>query len=289
MTKKRTISDYLIYALMLLCCAVTLYPFVYAVSYSFSNGNSVIGNPIVLLPVNVTLQNYYTVFTNNNIIRAFMISFMRTGTGLTVTLFITGMAAYGLSKPYLPGRKFLSYICIIPMYFSGGMIATFVNIYQLGLINSFWVYILPYGFVAYYMLIMRTYFTGIPSSLEESAMMDGAGDILIFFRIIIPLSTPIIATIALFSGVFQWNMWFDAMVYVPDRSLHPLQLVLQNILKNAMGITDMKQQAMTGEIKVTAESIQMATLVVATAPILAIYPFLQKYFIKGVMIGAIKA
>ncbi|MEM9424685.1 MAG: carbohydrate ABC transporter permease, partial [Spirochaetota bacterium] len=178
---------------------------------------------------------------------------------------------------------------IVPMYFTGGMIATFVNINQLGLMNNFWVYVLPYGFIPYYMLIMRTYFSGIPVSLEESAMLDGGGDMLIFFRIIVPLSMPIIATIVLFAGVFQWNMWYDAMVYVPNRRLHPLQLVLQNILKNAAGIANMKQQAMTGEIKVTADSIQMATLVVATVPILAIYPFLQKYFVKGVMIGAIKS
>ena len=288
--KKLSAADLLINFFMMLCVLVTLYPFIYVLSYSFSNGNSVSANPIVLLPVDLTLENYRAVFANNNIVRAFLVSVARTSLGLSCTLLVTGLASYGLSKNYLPGRKWLSYFCIIPMYFSGGMIATYINIRQLGLMNNFWVYILPYGFVAYYMLVMRTYFAAIPKSLEESAMLDGAGDILIFFRIIVPLSMPIIATIALFAGVFQWNAWYDAMVYVPKRSLHPLQLLLQNILKNASGIAAMKLQVAFGDkVRVTADAVQMATLVVTTVPILAIYPFLQKYFVKGVMIGAIKS
>ena len=175
------------------------------------------------------------------------------------------------------------------MYISGGMIATFVNVVHLGLMNRLLVYILPYGFFAYYMLIMRTYYNTIPDSLEESAQLDGAGDVLIFFRIIMPLSKPIFATIALFAGVMQWNMWFDAMVYVSNVRLHPLQLVLQNVLKQASGLADIKLLTQAIEIKVTVESVQMATLFVATVPILCIYPFVQRYFVKGVMIGAVKA
>lgn len=275
--------------IMLLLCFVTLYPFIYTISYSFSNGHSVLTKPITFFPVNPTLSNYRAVFKNDEIARSFSISILRTLTGLLYTLLITGTAAYALSKRYLPGNRFFSYFFIIPMYIGGGMIATYVNISQLGLMNNFLVYILPHGFIAYYMLIMRTYFAEIPVSLEESAQLDGAGDIRIFFQIVAPLSKPIFATIALFAGVMQWNSWFDAMLYVPNSKLHPLQLVLQHVLKQASGLANMKLLTQTSEVKVTADAVQMATLVVATVPILVIYPFVQRYFVKGIMIGAVKA
>ncbi len=287
--KKIDIPNSIINIIMILLCIVTLYPFIYTLSYSFSDGHAVLSNPITLLPVKPTLDNYRAVFGNDKIAKAFVVSVLRTVIGLTYTLMVTGTAAYTLSKRFLPGNRFLSYFFVLPMYVGGGMIATFVNIAQLGLMNKFLVYILPYGFFAYYMLIMRTYYAGIPDSLEESAQLDGASDIRIFFSIIVPLSAPIFATIALFAGVLQWNMWFDAMVYVPNTSLHPLQLVLQNVLKQASGLANMKLLAQAAEIKVTAEAVQMATLIIATVPILAIYPFVQRYFVKGIMIGSVKA
>lgn len=279
----------MIYAIMILLCIFTLYPFLYTISYSFSDGHAVLSNPVTLLPVSPTLNNYRAVFQNDEILQAFGVSVFRTVVGLAVTLTVTGMAAYMLSKRNLPGNRFFSYFLVIPMYLNGGMIAKFVNIAHLGLMNNVLVYILPYGIVAYFMLIMRTYFGSIPDSLEESAELDGAGDILIFFRIVVPLSAPIFATIALFAGVFQWNQWYDAMVYVPNPDLHPLQLLLQNVLKQASGLANIKLLAQAVDIQVTAEAVQMATLVVAVVPILAIYPFVQRYFVKGIMIGAVKA
>lgn len=287
--KKISIANIIIYLIMVILCVATLYPFIYTFSYSLSDGRAVLSNPVTLLPVEPTFNNYRAVFNNKKIVRAFFISVFRTVVGLTYTVMITGMAAYMLSKRFLPGNKFFSYFFVIPMYISGGMIAAFVNIVHLGLMNKLLVYILPYGFFAYYMLIMRTYYNTIPDSLEESAQLDGAGDVLIFFRIIMPLAKPIFATIALFAGVMQWNMWFDAMVYVSNVRLHPLQLVLQNVLKQASGLADIKLLTQAIEIKVTVESVQMATLIVATVPILCIYPFVQRYFVKGVMIGAVKA
>lgn len=287
--KKISLANIIIYFIMFILCVATLYPFIYTFSYSLSDGRTVLSNPVTFLPVDPTFDNYRAVFNNKKIVRAFFVSVFRTVVGLSYTLMITGMAAYALSKRFLPGNKFLSYFFVIPMYIGGGMIATFVNIVQLGLMNRLLVYILPYGFFAYYMLIMRTYYNTIPDSLEESAQLDGAGDILIFFKIIMPLAKPIFATIALFAGVMQWNMWYDAMVYVSNVRLHPLQLVLQNVLKQASGLADIKLLAQAIEIKVTVESVQMATLIVATVPILCIYPFVQRYFVKGVMIGAVKA
>ncbi len=163
------IADIIIYIIMIALCFVTLYPFIYTLSYSFSNGHEVLTHPITFLPVKPTLANYQAAFNNNKIARSFFISASRTFLGLSYTLIVTGMAAYMLSKRFLPGNRFFSYFFIIPMYISGGMIATFVNISHLHLMNKFLVYILPHGFVAYYMLIIRTYFMGIPDSLEESA------------------------------------------------------------------------------------------------------------------------
>jgi len=284
------VHELVLYLLMILICFATLYPFLYTLSYSFSDGHAVLTRPVTFLPVSPTLNNYRAAFNNNRIIQAFAISTLRTVIGLSYTLFITSIAAYTLSKRFLPGNRFFSFFFIIPMYIGGGMIATYVNISHLGLMNTFLVYILPYGFIAYYMLILRTYFATIPESLEESAQLDGAGDIRIFFQIVFPLCTPVFATIALFAGVFQWNSWFDAMVYVPNMRLQPLQLVLQDVLKEAAGLANMKLLTQsTAEVKITAEAVQMATLIIATAPILMIYPFVQRYFVKGIMIGAIKA
>ena len=287
--KRITVSQCIMYFIMALICFVTLYPFIYTLSYSFSDGRAVLTRPVTFLPVEPTLNNYRAAFGNDNIVRSFFISTARTLIGLLYTLAVTSMAAYALSKRFLPGNRFFSYFFIIPMYIGGGMIAVYVNIAQLGLMNNFLVYILPYGFIAYYMLIIRTYFTSIPASLEESAQLDGAGDVIIFFRIVLPLCKPVLATIALFAGVFQWNSWFDAMVYVPNTKLQPLQLVLQNVLKQAFGLANMKMLVQSSEIKVTAEAVQMATLIIATVPILMIYPFVQRYFVKGIMIGAVKA
>ncbi len=289
MKKRMKLFDILLIMIMIGLCVATLYPLLYVLSYSFSNGHAVLSQPIKIFPVEFTLDNYRAAFSNDKITRAFTISVSRTLVGTLYTLVITGFAAYMLSKRFLPGNRFFSYFLIIPMYLSGGMIATYVNIAQLGLMNKFWVYVFPYGFLAYYMLIMRTFFAGIPASLEESAQLDGAGDLRIFFQIVAPLSKPVFATITLFAGVLQWNMWFDAMVYVPNQKLHPLQLVLQNVLKQAAGLANMKAIAQITEVKITAEAVQMATLVIATVPILVIYPFVQRYFVKGVMIGAVKA
>jgi putative aldouronate transport system permease protein len=165
----------------------------------------------------------------------------------------------------------------------------YVVIHNLHLFNSFWVYILPNGFWPLYMLIMRTYFDSLPASLEESAKLDGAGDMKIFLKIIIPLSMPIIATVAIFLGVAQWNSWFDAAVFVTKQKLQPLQLILQRMLLESSTL-DFRSKAMNaGNTQSSTESMRMSTLVITTLPIVVIYPFFQKYFIKGVMIGAVKA
>ena len=277
---------------MVLLAFLCLYPFIYCLSYSLSSTQGILIKRVYFFPVETTFENYRIVFRNPTIMPAFGVSVARTVLGVLYTCTITGLASYSLSKQDMPARRLISLFLLVPMYINGGMIATYVNIYQLGLFNKFGVYILPAGFVTFYMLIMRTYFVAIPVSMEESAKLDGAGSLTIFIRIILPLSMPIFATVALLAGVTQWNSWFDAMVYTQSARLRPLQMVLQGILMQNSAATMMRQAVQEGRgeaNKISPETIQMATLVITTVPIVMIYPFLQRYFVKGIMIGAIKA
>lgn len=291
MKKNKSVwMDYVLAFLVLAASMLAIYPFLFCLNYSLSNSLAAsVENPY-FWPVGATLENYRVVFSDSYIVPAFVISLLRTVGGIVYTLIVTGLASYAISKRKLPGNKIITYVLLIPMYVSGGMIASYVNIYQLGLINNFFVYILPGGFVTFYMLVMRTYFDSLPASIEESARIDGAKETTIFFRVVLPLSMPIVATIALFAGVGQWNSWFDAMVYVPNRRLQPIQMLLQNVLMSNSP-TDFKMKAemsRTGRVQVSLQTIQMATLIVTTIPIVLVYPFLQKYFVKGMFIGAVK-
>jgi len=202
---------------------------------------------------------------------------------------VTGLASYSISKQY-PGKRLLTIFLIIPMYFSGGIIPFYVVIRQLGLFNNFLVYILPLGFSTWYMLLMRTFFESIPESLSESARLDGAGEFRIFYRIILPLSMPILATIAMFAGVGQWNSWFDGMIYVSRPQLRPMATMIQEMLQR-FEFSDLRRaiEQRVRDSTTSPESVKMATIIVSTVPIICVYPFLQRYFIKGVMIGAVKA
>jgi len=285
-------ADYVIITAVFILAFVSLYPFIYCLSYSLSSTQGILIKRVYFFPVDITIQNYKIVFRNPTIAPAFGISVMRTVVGVFYTCTITGLASYALSKHDMPARRLIALFLLIPMYISGGMVATYVNIYQLGLFNKFAVYILPAGFVTFYMLIMRTYFDALPASMEESAKLDGAGNLTVFIRIILPLSMPIFATVALLAGVTQWNSWFDAMVYTQSSSLRPLQMVLQGILMQNSAALMMRQAVQEGRgeaNRVSPETIQMATLVITTVPIIMIYPFLQRYFVKGIMIGAVKA
>lgn len=205
------------------------------------------------------------------------------------------MFAYGLSKKELVGHRFYTVFCIIPMYIGGGLVPTYLPMHSLKLTNTFWVYVVPSAIGIWNMILMRTYFCGIPAGLEESALMDGAGYFRIFFQIILPISTPIIATIALFNAVWHWNSWFDAAIYVTDADLKPLQSVLINVINQAKqaqklaeenaGVASEFIEKMTS---VSERSLTMATMIVTVVPILLSYPFLQKYFVKGMMVGSLK-
>lgn len=276
------------YLLFILLCVITLYPFINALAYSFSDGVQASIKNVTVWPVGFTLDNYKLVFTNQTILSSLYISIFRTALGILVHLLVVGMAAYALSKKDIVFRRFWLVFFLIPVYINGGLMPYFVLVNKLGLVNNFLVYIIPPAFNTFEMLVMKTFFESLPDSLEESAILDGAGTFTVFIKIVIPISAPIIATIVLFHGVWQWNSWFDSMLFVTKTDLQPLQMLLQRILLENQATALKKASRLGRSSNVTPEAIKMTTLMVSTIPILYIYPFLQRYFVKGIMIGAVK-
>lgn len=290
MKRKLQIVDYLILSLMVIFCLTILYPFIYSFSYSISDGLRVISETVILLPRGFSLDSYMTILKDHTIITAALISVLKTLSGILLFLVVTGLCAYSMSKDYLIGRKHIFIVYVIPMYISGGLLPYYVVIHDLGLFNNFLVYILPTSFGAFFMFLMKLYFETIPTSLEESAKLDGAGDMAIALKIYFPLSTPVVVTVALFIGVSQWNSWFDALLFVTNRKLYPLQLLLQNVLRqNELSSYTAIAEAGRGMRKtVSNETIKMAILFITCLPVMLIYPFAQKYFVKGMTMGSVK-
>ena len=286
--RKFSTSQIIIGSIMFFLAIVTIYPFWYCLVYSFSSAERAATTNVVFWPVGFTLDNYATVFRMDMIYRSALISVFRTVGVVLYSSVITGLASYAISKRAMPGNRAISLFLIIPMFISGGLLPYYVTISQLHLFNNLLVYILPNGFWAFNMLLMRTYFDTIPPDLEESARIDGANDLTIFFRIILPLSLPIFAVIAMFNGVWQWNSWFDAQLFMTKFELRPLQNILQSLIRENMADLVMLMQGRLQQRTVSAETIRMTTLIVTTLPIVFIYPFFQKYFIRGIMIGAVK-
>jgi putative aldouronate transport system permease protein len=273
----------------ILFCFITVYPFINAIAYSFSSAIEVSRNTITVYPIGFTLDNYRLVFARNDIWNSALISAGRTVVGTVIMVTFTGIAAYAVSIRTLPFKRFIVIFLLIPLYLDPGIIPQYVLIYDLHLLNNFWVYILPLAFAVYWMIIMRSYYDTLPVSLSESARIDGASELLIFVRIILPLSAPIVATVALFQGVFHWNRWFDAMLYVTHPDLFPLQFLLRLILiENQITDASSAMVASRSIQQFSPESLKMATLIITTAPVLLVYPFFQRYFVKGMMIGAVK-
>jgi putative aldouronate transport system permease protein len=276
--------------LMILVCATTIYPFINTLALSFNDGRDALRGGIYFIPRIFTLQNYEKVFSDPEIIQGYSITITRTLLGTLVTLFCTGILAYGLSKKYLMGRKVYIGLCVFCMIFNAGLIPTYMLYRDINLLNNFLVYVLPYAVSPWYMILMKTFFEQIPVDLEESAMLDGAGNLRIFFSIIVPVSMPIIATVCMFSAVFQWNAWYDAYMYVTRRmDLHPVQTYLYRVVALAQRSTENPAEAQLMErLATNVVTIRATTVIITTAPIVFIYALFQKHFIKGVMIGALK-
>ena len=294
--RKISLFDYINIIFMLFVAFATLYPFYYCFVISFNDGIDALIPGIYFWPRKFTLENYRFVFSTKLLLTAFRNSVLRTVIGTILHVIITSAAAYALSKRDLFGRKAYMILFIITMYFSGGLIPTYLVFKKIGLTDNFLVYLLPLAWSYFNALLFMAYYDSIPDSLEESALIDGANQIYIFIRIIFPVSMPIIATIALFIGVNQWNSWMDTMIYTSNPQLETLQNLLIKIIKEAEYMIKIMQEAMqkggggsVGSMPVTPFTIRVATMIVTTFPIVIAYPFLQKYFIKGIMLGAVKA
>ena len=284
-----TVGDIMIGILMLVICFVSLYPVWYTVIISFNDSSDALRGGIYWWPRKLSLESYKTVFQDTTIIRAFMVTVLRTLIGTVTSVFFTAMVGYALSKKHIMGNKFYTILGTITMFFGGGLIPYFITLKNLGLYNNFLVYIIPSLFNFYNMIIFRSFFNELPAGLEESARLDGANDLMIFIRIVIPLSAPVIATIALFNGVGHWNDYFTGVMYINDAELQPIQTYLFRIIASASASkTVVAMPAGVTAQQVSSQSVRLATMVVTTFPIMCVYPFLQKYFVKGMLIGSIK-
>lgn len=265
---------------------ITLYPFYYVIISSLNDPLDLLKGPIYLLPRKFSFINYRYVLQDKDIIKAALVTIARTVTGSVSAMLFTAAFAYGISKKWLLGRRFFVGMALVTMYFSGGLIPSYILIaHGLKLQGNFLVFIIPHLFNAFNAFIMMAFFRGIDAGIEESAKIDGANDIVIFVKLILPISMPIIATIILFNGVFHWNSWFDAQLY-GGRKLQTLQQYLVKSIQSTS--INAKASAYISNQSVNSQSVRLATMVITTFPIAVAYPFLQKYFVKGVMIGSLK-
>lgn len=280
------------YTLLLLLGFVCLYPFYYLIIYSLSTPSEAAKGLVTVLPRAVTLENYRQVMLIPEVPRSFLVSVARSVVGASITLLCCAFFAYLVSKPEMYLRKLIYRFLIITMYVGGGLIPTYLVYREYGLRNNFLVYLLPSAISAYNVVLIKTYMESLPASLEESALLDGAGILTCWLRIILPLSMPILMAVGIFALVGQWNAWFDAHIYMTRRpDLHPLQYILYKYLNQAQALADRLQSNVGQEVDImalTPESVRMTVTVVAVIPIMLVYPFLQKYFVKGIMMGAVK-
>ena len=280
----------LIYILLAAIMLVVFLPLVYIVSASFSDPQAVISNEVWFLPVRPTLRGYQAVFKNRNILTGFANSFYYMIVGTLVNIVMTVMCAYPLSRKEFTARNKVAMIFVFTMYFSGGLIPTYMLVNSLGLVNSRWSMIIPSAMSTYNMIICRTYFVNsIPDELYEAGQLDGCTPFKYLLRVVVPLSKPILAVLVLYYGVTKWNSYFDAMIYLKSQTMVPLQIVLRDILiLNQVDYTMISDASAIAAQRGLTDLLKYSTIVVASLPVLCIYPFVQKYFVKGVMIGAVK-
>jgi putative aldouronate transport system permease protein len=265
-----------------------LYPFVYTVSISLSSAAEASRDGLHLYPREISFTSYKMVLSDPNIITGYMNSIIRTLLGTFLTVTASCIAAYPLARREMPHRALITFIIVFTMLFGGGMVPGYLLIKNLGFINTIWALVIPGMLGAFNIIIVKNFFQSLPESLIESARMDGAGEWRILFHIYIPLSKPVLATVALWSAVGHWNAWFDALLFITDDRKQVLQTFLQRIVIESgtqmmeLGITD------TSVLQFTGETIKAATIIVTILPIICVYPFVQKYFVKGIMLGGVK-
>jgi len=286
--QKDRVMDTSITIVLFLIMLSMLYPFYFILILSFNKGTDSLLGGVYLWPRSITLENYARFLDDPHWYQAFLVSVLRTVSGTALGVLLTCLVAYGLSHRDLLFSKVYFTIIIFAMYFSGGLIPYYVVLRSLGLLNTFGVYIIPSMLSTFFLLIAITFFREIPVELKESAHLDGASEFVIFSRIILPVSTPLIATMALFLGVGQWNSWLDSAYFVQSDALRTLAFRMMEVINKSNAPMDAIAVANSASAGVTSYSLQVAAMVVSIAPIVCVYPFLQKYFIQGIMLGSVK-
>ena len=292
MTKRRYTWDDIVYMVVynfviVFIAVITLYPIIFVVSASISDPIEVGKGTVILLPKGINFTSYIHLIGTEDVWVGYRNTLIYTVGGVITSMFCTVTTAYSLSKKHLVGGRFFVFMIAFTMWFSGGLIPTYLVIRDLGLIDSMWSQILPGLISPFYFVLMKTYFSSIPQEMEESAKMDGANDIVVLVKLYLPLSIPSLVTIGLYYAVIKWNAWFHAMIYLNDSSKHPLQLFLRQILILSR-MTEETDMVLKSSNDISPETLQYATIVIAILPMMIVYPFIQKYFEKGVMVGSIK-
>lgn len=288
------VYSFFIYFIVILLCVSIIVPFVNILALAFNSGADAQRGGIYLWPRIWSLDNFKEIFSQSYILRGLYVTLFRTIIGTVLSVFLTAMAAYALKHHSLPGRKGLTFFVFFTMLFSGGIIPYYMVLKELHLTNTIWVFILPTLYSVWNIIIMRTFFAEIPPSVEESARIDGAGDLRIFLKIILPMSKPVVIAISLFNAVSHWNDWFAGAFFVRDRALKPLSTILQEMLTQQNALKQLLMQSSSADysileqMTVTGDSMKMATIITVITPIIIVYPFLQKHFAKGVSIGSVK-
>ncbi len=277
---------------MVLLCIITVYPYLNQLAISLNEGMDTMMGGITIFPRKFTLENYKSVLTNSQFLHAAFISVAKVVLHTLLSLAVTFCAAYALTRRGLPARKKFTFFLMIPAYITPGVIPIYILYRYLGLIDSFWVYVLPGAFVFYNMVIIRSFLQDIPYSIDESAMIDGANELQIMWKITLPLSLPVLATVTLWLAVASWNEYNSTLMYITDNNLYTLQYLMMQIVKESELVQQMAIESAMGNVDAsvapTPDSIKAASLMVTTIPIIMIYPFLQKYFVKGITVGAVK-
>ena len=276
------------YLFLTLCVIVAVFPIVHVIATSFSSSNAIASGKVFFLPVEATLDSYREIFRDGNVLRSLNNTIIITLVGTALNMVCTIMCAYPLSRKRLVGRGFFSGIFVFTMIFGGGLIPNFLLVKSLNVIDTYWALWLPSLISVYNMIILKTFFQNIPDSLEEAAMIDGANDIYILIRIMLPLAGPVLATLSLFSAVGWWNEYYNSMIYLNTTTKLPMTVRLMQMIESASRSSLMNGEGVTASEHITPEGIKASTIVVTMVPILCVYPFLQKYFVSGVMIGSVK-
>jgi putative aldouronate transport system permease protein len=282
------IYDYSVAFIVLVAVILCLLPMLNVLATSLSSDHAIRSNMVTIFPVEITFESYIYVFQDPTMIRSMLITVLVTVVYTCLGMFLTVLAAYPLTKKWLPGRNILLFVFLFTLYFGGGDIANYLLMKSFGMLNTLWSLILPPALSIFNMIIMKSFFNTIPESLMESAHIDGASEMRVLIQIVLPLSLPVIASLSLYYAVAKWNSFQDALYFINDSSLFPLQLKLYNIVQSISSPEIQIQEGSTGTTNLTPENLTAASVMFATIPIVCVYPWLQKYFIKGLTIGSIK-